>query len=499
MRGIEKAADASGLTYTRMMENAGKSLAHVIISHSHKRQNTILGLIGPGNNGGDTLVALAILANEGWKANAYIVGNRKSDKYLARAKKAGMNLVSGLASVSRKIGSVDVLLDGLLGTGIHLPLRAPFTNALANANEAISQRNHRPLVVAVDCPSGMDCDSGEVAPEALKADLTVTMAAIKSGMLRLPAFEYVGRLEVGKIGLSDDLPEWSAIKRSLIDEPAARAAFPARPLDAHKGTFGTVLIVAGSQRFPGAALLAGEAAYRCGTGLVIIATPETIQSSLAGHLREATWLPLPSQDGWISPAAAEVVRNHLDRVTGLLLGPGLGQGAGTQTFLESVLAGELPPLVIDADALKLLTKLEDWPNRLPAGSVLTPHPGEMAILTGLSTEEIQASRIEIAERFAQLWGHVVVLKGAFTVVAAPDGRMAVLPLATPGLARAGTGDVLAGLIVGLRAQGVVAFDAASAGVWLHGQSGLRAAARAGGSAGLLAGDLIQELPDLIGK
>ncbi len=507
MRAIEKAADAAGLSYAQMMENAGHSLANSITAHSHLREHKALGLVGPGNNGGDTLVALAALAAASWQTAAYLVGERdKGDIYLEHLRAAGGRIFSasegdgqGKGKLKSLVAENAVVLDGMLGTGIRLPLREPFVKALKATTEAIQGSGRQTYVVAVDCPSGMDCDNGEVAPETLKADLTVSMAAVKRGMLTLPAFEYLGELEVGDIGLPDDLPKWAAIKTYSSDEAMVPAALPSRPLDSHKGTFGTALIVAGSQHFPGAALLASKAAYRSGAGLVTVAVPKTIQAELAGHLPEATWLPLPAEAGWISPAAAKVVKGALERVAALLIGPGFGQQASTGEFLAKLLKTELPPLVVDADGLKLLAKIKDWSKRLPKESVLTPHPGEMAILTGLTTEKIQAGRIETAEKYAKAWMQIVVLKGAFTVVAAPDGRTAVMPLASPALARAGSGDVLAGLITGLRAQGMPAFEAAYSGVWLHGQAGLRAAARLGGTAGVLAGDLIDELPALISR
>jgi NAD(P)H-hydrate epimerase len=208
---------------------------------------------------------------------------------------------------------------------------------------------------------------------------------------------------------------------------------------------------------------------------------------------------LPEEDGAITEAAATLVLDSLERITGMLLGPGFGQAESTKRFVEKLLNANLPPLVSDADGLKLLAELPDWQKRLPPNSVLTPHPGEMAIMTGLSTDEIQGDRIGIAERFAKEWNHIVVLKGAFTIVASPDGRSATLPIATPALARAGTGDVLAGLITGLRAQGMAAFEAACSAAWLHGQAGMQAAEWHGGTAGVLAGDLIRELPALIGR
>jgi NAD(P)H-hydrate epimerase len=501
MLAIEQAADKSGLSYARLMENAGRSLANAVIAHSHKSNKSVLGLAGSGNNGGDTLVALELLAKKGWQATAYLVKRDMQEKHVKRAKKAGVSIVASDKSgtkLSKLIPKHVVLLDGLLGTGIHLPLREPFATVLAGVKEILGSMAHPPFIVAVDCPSGMDTDSGEIPAEMLKANLTVSMAAVKRGMLTLPAFDHLGKLVVGDIDLPPDLPEWTAIQRYAIDEEIAHSAIPPRPLKAHKGTFGTALIVAGSDHFPGAALLAGEAAYRSGVGLVTVATPETIQPSLAGHLREATWLPLPADSGWISAAAADLVRSALDRVTALLVGPGFGQQLGTQQFIDKLLDAKLPPTVIDADALKLLARIDDWPRRLPADTILTPHPGEMSILSGLSTDEIQSARTEVAEKHAQQWKVVLVLKGAFTVVASPDGRSATLSLATPALARAGTGDVLAGIITGLRAQGVTAFEAACTAVWLHGHAGLRAAALMGGTAGVLAGDLIAEIPDLIG-
>jgi NAD(P)H-hydrate epimerase len=501
MIAVEKAADKSGLTYAKMMENAGASLADAVSAHSLPQKKTVLGLVGPGNNGGDTLVALDHLSKRGWRASAYLVKRDTDEKYVKRAKKAEVEIVEFDQSgkkLTKLLTKHSVLLDGLLGTGIRLPLLDPFATVLQRCKEALAETKDPPFVVAVDCPSGMDTDSGEIPVEMLKADLTVSMAAIKRGMLTLPAFGRLGLLQVGDIGLSPDLSEWMAIKRFAIDENIARSAIPPRPLDAHKGTFGTALIIAGSNRFPGAALLAGEAAYRSGAGLVTIGTPESVQPSLTGHLREATWLPLPCESGWINEAAADVVKGALDRTTSLLVGPGFGQEETTARFMENLLEMRLPLLVIDADALKLLARIKNWQTKLGEHAILTPHPGEMAILSGLSTEEIQADRIAIAEKFARDWNVILILKGAFTVVAAPDGRSATLPLATPALAHAGTGDVLAGLITGLRAQGVAAFEAASTAVWLHGEAGLRAAERLGGTAGVLAGDLIAELPGLIG-
>jgi NAD(P)H-hydrate epimerase len=298
---------------------------------------------------------------------------------------------------------------------------------------------------------------------------------------------------------------------------------PDREVTAHKGTFGTALIVAGSVNYTGAALLTGEAAYRIGAGLVTMAVPSPIHGILAGHLAEATWILLPHELGVISAGAAEVLKKNMERATALLIGPGLGMEDTTKDFIHSMFTEKparenastrigflpsgdkqrqetknvLPPVVVDADGLKLLAGIDNWHKMLPPSAILTPHPGEMSVLTGLSIEEIQKDRQAIANKFANDWGHVVVLKGAFTVIASPDGRMTIIPVASSALARAGTGDVLAGLIVGLRAQGVEAFEAAVAGAWIHAQAGLYAASKLGTTISVLARDVLNSVSSVL--
>jgi NAD(P)H-hydrate epimerase len=402
-------------------------------------------------------------------------------------------------------------------------LKDDVAQVLDAVNVALDELDEPPFVVAVDCPSGVDCDSGEAADETIPADLTVTMAAVKDGLLKNPAYELTGDLLVAEIGLDEKVESWMRIKREVANEETVSAILPERPSDAHKGTFGTALIAAGSVNYTGAALLAGEAAYRVGAGLVTLAVPAPLHSALAGQLPEATWILLPHEMGVISAGAADVLAKNFERATALLIGPGFGTEDTTKEFIENLLTGKvgskksaarigfvhgesekkaekneiLPPMIFDADGLKLLAKITDWAKVLPAPAVLTPHPGEMSALTGLTVDEIQADREGVAARFAKQWGHVVVLKGAFTVIASPDGRLTVIPVATAALARAGTGDVLAGLIVGLRAQGVGAYDAAVAGAWIHARAGLEAADELGGTASVLAGDVLGSVADVL--
>ncbi len=504
MVSIEKAANANGITYDQMMANAGSALAQTVQNiYGHLENKTILGLVGKGNNGGDTLVALQRLIVDGWIVNVYIVGPRQNDPLLKDYLNAGGKVVpleedKEFIKLKELIIKSQIILDGLLGTGIRLPLRDPIPRVLEETRNAIRKSANRPFVVAVDCPSGIDCDSGDAASNVLPADLTVCMAAVKQGLLKFPAYKFVGELKVVGIGLPDDLDQWKEVTRFVVDKRYVDKNLPNRPLDAHKGTFGTVLVIAGSLNYPGAALLAGKSAFRSGAGWVTMAVPSLLQTGLLGSFPEATWLPLPHENGVISESAAEIIHDHISKITSVLIGPGFGLEKTTKDFLENLLRkNTLPPLVIDADGLKLLAQLDNWFNRIPNQSVLTPHPGEMSVLSGMGIEEIQSNRVEAAESFSKKWGHVVVLKGAFTVVAEPDGKTGIVPVASPALARAGTGDVLAGLITGLRAQGMNAFSAALTGTWLHAQAGLAAAKRLGGTAGVLAGDLIEEIPTLL--
>jgi NAD(P)H-hydrate epimerase len=531
MRAIEQEADKKSLTFAIMMDNAGHGLADEIelLAHTEDDEREVLGLVGPGNNGGDTLVALTHLAVDDWRVRAYLVQREsEGDELVEKLKKEGGEIIlakndTQFDNLSAFISTADVVVDGLLGTGVRLPLKKEIASVMQSVNKAISELAWPPYVVAVDCPSGVNCDTGEADEDVIPASLTVCMAAIKQGLLKFPAFDLVGELRVVDIGLTDKVNSWKNVNHFVADEEIVEDILPLRPTDSHKGTFGTALIAAGSINYLGAPLLAGKAAYRIGAGLVQLAVPGPVQIAIAGQFPEATWILLPQEFGVISEGGADVLIKNIDRATALLVGPGLGTEDSTKTFIENLLKNkvsskktsgrigftqtesdkkadkipDLPPMVIDADGLRLLAKIEGWSKLLPADSILTPHPGEMAALTGLEKDAIQADRLNIALKFAAEWGQIVVLKGAFTVIAAPDGRATLIPIATAALARAGTGDVLAGVIVGLRAQGVNAYEAAVAGAWIHAQAGLYAAEKIGAEASVMAGDVLDEIADVI--
>ena len=524
MRRIEKTADASGLTYDQMMENAGRAVAEAILHrwpNLSGKQVTIL--VGSGNNGGDGLVAGHYLAEAGANVSAYLTHSRsEEDVNLSRLAKQAVEITTvdqdqRWRTLRKLIGRADLIVDAVLGTGFSLPLKGVAGDVLRTAKKALSSRDPKPMIVAVDCPSGLDCDSGQLAQEALSCDLTVTLAAVKPGLINFPGADAVGELILADIGITDDLEEFASIDLELATRETVRGWLPDRPKDAHKGTFGRALVVAGSINFPGSAALAGVGAYRVGAGLVTLAVPAPVQPMLVPQLPEATWIVLPHEMGVIAEGAAIVIEKELGQTQAILLGPGFGQDPTTLAFLQELLkvgAGRsrgqigfihaadqqegqislLPPCVVDADGLKLMKRISGWADLLPENSVLTPHPGEMAVLTDQQKDDIQADRIAAARFWANTWGHVVALKGAFTVVASPDGRTMVMPFATPALARAGTGDVLAGAIVGFMAQGLSAYESAVTGAFLHGRAGELAEEIVGSDASVLAGDVADALP-----
>ena len=518
MRHIEAASDAAGHSYAAMMERAGRAVAEAVVRQVGVAGRAVLVLVGPGNNGGDGLVAARHLAEHGAAVTCYLLRPRdpSADENFRLVQERGIAVVLAAddpqrVQLRRLAAEAEVVLDALLGTGARPPLRGTAAAVLREVGAVVAARRQaaprltltrltmpsptgprRPLVVAVDGPSGLDYESGALDEAALPADLTVTFAYPKRGHFRFPGAGALGDLIVADIGTDPALAADIALE--VADPEMVRRLLPPRPPDGHKGTFGKAMIVAGSVNYTGAAYLAGAAATKAGAGLVTLALPTAIHAPVAAHLAEATYLPLPHAQGVIAPPAADLVGERSVGYDALLIGPGLGRTPETRTFVERVLSrAALPPLVVDADGLNILSELEDWPARLPPGTVLTPHPGEMARLMGVRTGAVQGDRLAVARGQAAAWGHFVVLKGAHTVVAAPDGRAVIEPFANPGLATAGTGDVLAGTIVALLAQGVEPFEAAVAGAYLHGLAG-ELARELVGAAGMTAGDVLEHLP-----
>jgi len=530
MRALEQAAVDAGATWAGLMEQAGWGVAQIamrLLGHVHGKR--VLVLIGPGNNGGDGLVVARHLHDAGARVVLYLWRRRETPDDANWQRCRQRDLAEYLADddprraeLRRLLADCDLVVDALLGMGISRAVEGDLAAIVQTMNaERRAMKNELNVqrsafsVLAIDMPTGVDSDTGAVLGAAMQADLTAATGLVKRGLLQYPGRFYAGAIQVVEIGIAP--AQLEAMMSEIIDAAMARKLLPPRPADAHKGSFGKVMVIAGSPLYPGAASLATAGAARVGAGLVTLATG---RSGLGGpgRLPEVTLQFLPEAD-WntLGEAAAEEALKQLEQFQALLVGPGLGREEPTRTFLENLLGidsprhrghigfrvgalsdrsaekrPDLPPTVIDADGLTLLSQIEHWWERLPRGRcVLTPHPGEMKRLLGV--EELDADRVRVAERAADSWGQVVVLKGATTIVAEPEGHSAVNDGGNAALATAGTGDVLAGAIAGLLAQGLAPFDAAVLGVYLHSAAG-RLVRDDLGDMGALASDLLPRLP-----
>ncbi len=531
IRALESTANMAGHSFARMMELAGQGVARAIIQRMPVRGRRVLVLVGPGNNGGDGLVAARFLADAGANVTVYLTRSRDAaqDPVFRKAVEHKVTVVVATddpqgEQLLRLVSRTHILVDALLGTGVKPPLRGSVADVLRIIADGLAQAHRttliplncvpempspHPFIVAVDVPSGVDLDSGACDELTLDAHLTVTFAAPKWGHFRLPGAEKCGELIVADIGIPENIHLGKGPHLATVD--VIRNWLPPRPLNAHKGTFGSTLIIAGSINYTGAAILAASAAVRAGAGLVTLAVPSSLHSAIVPAVPEATYLLLPHALGVIDPRAVPLVWERISRYSALLIGPGLTQSPESSAFVRQLLGlapekrstgfvdnasptrvPDLPPLVIDADGLNILSKAPQWHTALPPCTILTPHPGEMARLTSLTVADIQEKRLELASHYAAKWGHVVVLKGAFTVIAAPERDPMVLPFANPGLSSAGTGDVLAGTIASLLGQGLPPFRAAVVGSYLHSLAG-EIACRKLSVAGVTAGDIVRTL------
>lgn len=504
MRRAEQACAGIGLPVAMLMENAGHAVAAEVkqILGAIDKQPIVV-LIGPGNNGGDGLVATRHLHDWGAQVKLYVFGDRATDDINFKlARERGIDCIMAvedktLDRLDGWLASAAAVVDAIFGTGKNRPLEGIMAKALGRVNEAKKKRPDL-RIIALDLPSGLDADTGAVDPACLYADNTITLGFPKPGLFNSPGAERAGRITIVDIGIPPYLVE--PVTTELITAEWVSTALPQRPLTANKGTFGRVLVVAGSANYTGAAYLACNAALRAGAGLVTLAAAAGLHPILAAKLTEVTHLPLPeSSPGVFSPQAVGLIHHELERYDVLLIGCGLGQSQSAIRLVKSVLFRLKPPtpkLVIDADALNILAKTPRWWQRLASDAILTPHAGEMARLADTSTSEVQSDRAGTARRAAQKWSKTMVLKGAYTVVATAGDETRISLTANPGLASAGTGDVLSGVVAGLLAQGLSAFEASATAVYLHGEAVEMVRTRLG-DAGMIASDLLPELPVVI--
>ena len=497
MRALEKEADQRyGLSSEILMENAGKSAAE-ILSRSIRRQRAVnevecLILVGPGNNGGDGLVMGRYLQKWGARVSTY----RWKEQRLTIADEDVPEQETA-ARLEEVFARAAFIIDALLGTGRSRPLPDSMRSLLARARDERAGRDTA-RIVAVDLPTGMNADTGEVDPGTIHCDMTITLACPKQGFFFFPGRAYTGDLHVGDIGLPPELEQ--GLPAEMLTGKLAQSLLPPRPLDSNKGTFGKVMLFCGSPPYPGSAFLGGNAALRTGAGLVTLAVTEQMHPVYASSMHEVTFALLPGEQSESFEQSSALIK-HLEGYRALLMGPGLGQSPHTREVMLQILEhlrsqpdSQRPRLLVDADGLNNLSAMERWWTLLPSGTVITPHPGEMGRLCGgLKVSGGNIDRLELARSKAAEWQVTLVLKGACTIVAHPDGRTRINWLANPALATAGTGDVLAGMITGLLAGHAEPFDAASASVYLHTAAAELVSAEIG-DRGLLASDLLGKIP-----
>ena len=496
MKEIDRRAQEAGVSVSELMENAGRAVfeeAKAILGSPAGRRVVII--CGKGNNGGDGLVAARYLKNRGAQVEVLLAAEAKELPGEPRANfESAVKIdvsVQERADGERVLAScqeADLVIDALLGTGV----RGAVQGVAAEIIKAIN-RAGRPTL-AVDIPSGVNADTGEICGAAVRAASTVTMGLPKWGLLNFPGAEYVGRLTIADIGFPPQAIAGITPLAESLDHKEAAALLPRRSRAAHKGDCGRILVIAGSVGYTGAAALSSLAALRIGAGLVTLAIPASLNDVMEVKLTEIITRPMPETAARsLSQAALEPILELAAKNDVVAMGPGLSLHPETVRLVRE-LVGRLPlPMVLDADALTALS--EDLsPLKGPhAPVVLTPHPGEMARLLNSSPAEVQKQRVSACREVARTARGVVVLKGAATLIADEEGRLRINRTGNPGLASGGTGDVLTGMIAGLLGQGLSPFDAAGVGVYLHGLAGDLAAAEKG-EMGLIASDLLEKIP-----
>jgi hydroxyethylthiazole kinase-like uncharacterized protein yjeF len=492
-----------GLPGLVLMENAARGAVQVVQSQ-YPQARSMAVFSGKGNNGGDGLAMARYFHAQGFKVKVFLTGPGSRLKGEAAVQFLLMNRLKipvgelneeiDFTTLKQEIIQFDLLVDALLGTGLEKEVRGLFRELILLMNELPHPK------IAIDIPSGLASDSGQPLGVCTRADLTVTFGLPKVGQALFPGCRFVGRLFVVDIGIPPAFYPGPRERVELLEAATQASILPERDPEGHKGTYGHVLVLAGSKGKTGAAAMTCLGALRAGAGLVTLGIPESLNPIMEIKLTEAMTEPLPEgEPGYLGPAALSKIIFLCEGKKALAIGPGLSSSQETQAVVQALLKQlKKIPVVIDADGLNALADAPEGLKTLSGRAVLTPHPGEMSRLTGQSIKEIQADRIRSALSFSRKYGIVIVLKGARTVIADPEGPIYLNPHAHSVLASGGTGDVLTGLILGFLSQGLSPIKAACLGVFLHGQAGAWLAHERGGQ-GILASELLDKIPSLIAR
>jgi hydroxyethylthiazole kinase-like uncharacterized protein yjeF len=487
-----------------LMENAGRGATRFLFERFPDIANKRVGVIaGRGNNGGDGYVMARYLKQKGVHVRVYLLatadrvrGDAAANLKFLKPLDIPLIEIPDEASFSRyqsEMAGLEVWIDAILGTGLKSDVKGYFKTVIDFINSL-----NQP-VFAVDVPSGLNSDTGQVGGACIRAHATATFAFAKTGHIIHPGAQYTGALDIVDIGIPTHIVEAVMPRQRLLTSEHVQSCLTSRRPDAHKGTTGHLLAVAGSPGKTGAAAMTAIAALRSGAGLVTLGIAGTLNPVLESQVLEAMTAPLPeTQPGVLGESAFDAIKNLMEGKKCVAIGPGLGQAEKTRNLVHKIVKSSSVSLVIDADGLNCLAGRAQILKKAGAPVILTPHPGEMARLMDTDVGAVQQDRIKCARDFAAGFNVHLVLKGARTVIALPDGRVFINPTGNAGMASGGMGDVLTGIIAGLIVQGLCAEDACLAGVYLHGAAA-DSLARSMGPYGYLAGDVMKAIPGEIKK
>ena len=501
MKQVEKYTAKYGLSYQRMMENAGAACARNIrniIENDKTRRRNIAVVCGKGNNGGDGFVVARKFAENGYNVTVVLASGYPGSPEAEYMYKMAVDIAiptvwydADRTKAVQAVKSADVVVDAVFGFSFYGSISEDMKQLI---NE---MTNARGLKFAIDVPSGVYCDSGYCDPNCFVADYTIAISALKPAHIVHPASDCCGDIIIANIGIPEDSYNFISNSMYTYNKTEVGNLFPERDPCAHKGTFGHLLSICGSRTMPGSAVLAAKAAVRSGVGLVTCAFPDCLYQTMTAKLTETLFMPLEGNAaGTLSASCIETLVASLDKYDAILIGCGLGVNEDTEAVLRAVLENAKVPVVVDADALNIISANKQLLEGVSAPVILTPHPGEMSRLTGVQAKLIQADRVACAGQFAKEYGVYVVLKGSNTVVASPDSdRVYVNASGNNGLSKGGSGDVLAGILSAFCARGLRPVDAADAAVYIHGYCADVLADRYS-KTGILPSDVIDELREI---
>lgn len=495
MRNLDRAATETGMIPSiLLMENAALACVNELKNDFDLNKCKVAVFCGKGNNGGDGLAIARHLYNMGVKVNIYLVsgnefsGDAGTNYDIVKTMDIPVDTVTDTDGFEYVIRSYDIIVDAILGTGISGDVRGSEFEIIKLINE-----NAR-YIMAVDVPSGINSDSGEICGICINANKTVTFAAYKIGMFMYPAADSVGEVVVAPISIPQKLIDSQSLQINVTDDEFVRNIIPERKNNSQKGDYGKLLIIAGSKGMTGAAYLASEAALKSGAGLITLACPNSVNAILENKTTEVMTLPLNDNDGHVAYSAASVILARAETVDAVLIGPGLGRSQDAAEVVKTLLRGCNVPVIVDADALYAVAQNKELLHECTCDLIFTPHAMEISRLTGLDISYVEENRIQVSREFSEEAGAVLLLKGHHSIVTAPSLVQYINNTGNPGMASGGSGDVLAGIVSALVARGIRTDYAAAAGTYIHGMAGDIARVRYG-SESLSANDILECLPE----